>query len=98
MINLDELMSKRIDVQLNNELLHIKEPTNALYQEYLEYQIYEGNEIFEKQVSLATKLLNRNDEGKKFKIEELKGLPQKVITRIVNEIFKITNESIRNPN
>lgn len=98
MLNLDEIMNRSIEVKLEGKVLHIKEPSNALFNKLMALQSYNGADIFDKQAEMATELLNRNRESKKFTLEQVKEYPQRVIASICKDMFKFTSENVNDPN
>lgn len=97
--NLDSIVDKTFDFQLNGNLIKVRQPSVKIVKKFGGMaQVENEEEVFDKQVQLVTEILNNNTSGTKFTEDKVADLPQAVLTTIINVITGVITDLDNDPN
>ncbi len=99
MLDLDKYLKQSVEVKINGEVIEILQPSARMTKEIgkLEKDITEENYLDIKS-KVTHKLLNNNDSGKKFTIEEVDNIPFKLQDLITKEVTSMVYKADKDPN
>lgn len=101
MINLNEYINKSVEIQLGDELLHVKMPSVENMCQIAELEKGLGVDAavdYEIKQKTAHLLLNDNMEGKQISIDTVKKIPLNGVMAVVTEVFRARVELETDPN
>ena len=99
MININEYIQSTEEVQFGDTVLHVHDLSTELFNACLEpTEGLDAREIFSKQEELVCRILNRNAEGQKVELEELKNWPVKAIDALLAKMIARARLAVNDPN
>lgn len=99
MIDLDKYLNQTVDFKLDGKTLHVKQPTALATKQIhkIESEITEQNYL-ESRCKVTQIILNNNEEGINFSIEDVEKIPYKVQDLIAQKISEMKLEVESDPN
>lgn len=99
MINIDKYLNVNLEMQINGEVIYIKQPSAKITREISEIEKdMTTDNYLEIKSKICLILLNNNSNNKIFTIEDLDNIPYKVQDIIINKIIKMVVDADNDPN
>ena len=100
MIDINVYLNKTYEVKLNNRLLHVYEPTNAMYVECIQRENTDEtvDKFAEFQCQKVSEFLSRNTEKVKVTKQEIEKLPRSAVVEVYKVLLLIAYTAVKDPN
>lgn len=99
MLDLDKYIYANEEVRILGEKIHVRQPSIGMWMEInaIEADLNREN-LYEKRLEVAKKLLDNNTEGRAFSLDELKALPRSAVETLVLHISQNKAKADGDPN
>lgn len=99
MIDLDKYLNATIEFKLDGQIIRVKQPTALATKKIgnLEAGAVEENYL-DSRCEITQIILNNNEDGKKFTVNEVEKIPFKVQDLIIKKISEMVFEAENDPN
>nr|WP_072514041.1 hypothetical protein [Ndongobacter massiliensis] len=97
-INLDEMINRRMPIQLNGKTYHLKELTMRQFRRMVEIEGMENTKGAAAQMDFLAEVLSNNQEGVAFTVDALLDLQRTAIVRLWTALIARTLEVANDPN
>lgn len=99
MLNLDEIMLQTIEVTIFGQTLHVKQPSVIVWEQVNEAEKdLNAHNLMVKRAEVAKILLDNNEEGKIFDLEEVKRFSRKALDTFIAAATMSSLEAEKDPN
>lgn len=99
MLNLDEIMLQTIEVTILGQTVHVKQPSVIVWEKINETEKdLNVHNLMVKRAEVAKILLDNNEEGKTFDLEEVKRFSRKALDTLIAATTTASLEAEKDPN
>lgn len=99
MLDLDRYLKESLDVKIKGKVVEVLQPTAKMTKEInrLERDMNEDNYL-EIKGKVALKILNNNESGEKFTLEDIDNIPFKLTDFLIKELTSMVYKADNDPN
>lgn len=100
MIDINTYINKTYEIKFNDQLLHVYEPTNAMYVECIQRENEDEtvDKFAEFQCQKVSEFLSRNKEQIKVSPQEIDMLPRSAVIEVYKVLLLIAYTAVNDPN